>query len=189
MREERNKGRWRRRNSEKSSLQSVKGQQPTLWFHLASSLSVCVCARVCVCVFERVEECQRETWPRICVCVCKCKAVNVCFCACTCLFVCVWLQVHASVHTVSVWVCVCDVNMKASTGPLALQCVSLPDLYTYSETSQWGHICGSDDTWNTRSCLVSGWKTSTWLFELCCLEICLVKLMCRFEDHRHTSTF
>lgn len=52
MREERNKGRWRRRNSEKSSFQSVKGQQPTLWFHLASSLSVCVRASVCVCLRE-----------------------------------------------------------------------------------------------------------------------------------------
>lgn len=169
MREERNKGRWRRRNSEKSSLQSVKGQQPTLWLHLASSLSVR--EFVCVCLQE---------WKSASV---RPDPVYVFVYVSARLWMCVFVHVHACLsvfdckcmqsYIQSQCECVC-VHVWREHGPLALQCVSLPDLYTYSETSQWGHICGSDDTWNTRSCLVSGWKTSTWLFELCCLEICLV---------------
>lgn len=188
MREERNKGRWRRRNSEKSSLQSVKGQQPTLWLHLASSLSVCVCVRVCVCVFARVEECQRETWPRICVCVCKCKAVNVCFCACTCLFVCVWLQVHAIVHTVSVWVCVCVCARVTWTWPFgATVCVIAWPVYI-----QWNKSMGTH-LWFWRYVkhpeLLSEWVKNFNLIIWALFRNLPCKLMCRFEDHRHTSTF
>lgn len=174
MREERNKGRWRKRNSEKSSLQSVKGQQPTLWLHLASSLSVwvCVCEFVCVCLQEwksasvRLDPVYVFVYVSARLWMCVFVHVHACLSVfdCKCMQSCIQSQCEC--------VCVC-VHVWREHGPLALQCVSLPDLYTYSETSQWGHICGSDDTWNTRSCLVSGWKTSTWLFELC-LEICLV---------------
>lgn len=72
VRDERKKGGWRRRNSEKSSLQSVKGQQPTLWFHLASALSTYVC------VFQRVEERQSDKWPCICVFVYVSTRLHMC---------------------------------------------------------------------------------------------------------------
>lgn len=140
MREERNKGQWRRRNSEKSSLQSVKGQQPTLWLHLASLLSVCVCASLCVCLQE---------WKSASV---RPDPVYAFVYVSARLWMCVFVHVHACL---SVFDCKCmqlciqsqcecvRVHAWREHGPLALQCVSLPDLYTYSETSQWGH-CGSD---------------------------------------------
>jgi len=142
-RKKRKKGRWRRRNSEKSSLQRVKGQQPTLWFHLASSPSMCVCfsegkrarARndpVYVFVYVRVFLC--EYMPASLCLLASSRLHGYSVCVYVCERVCVWVS---------------DVNIQCEDGsvhcPSALQCVSLPDL-NKAEISQWGHICDTDGT-------------------------------------------
>lgn len=106
----RNKGGWwRRTNGEKLSLQSVKGQRPTLWVHLASllSLSVCLCMcgfiRVCVCVC--VEQHRSEKRPRVSELRAeyfRCEPAST------------WLK-HASDQR---FVCFCDARMEVLSSPL-----------------------------------------------------------------------
>ena len=68
----------------------------------------CVCARVCV-LFECV-----CVIVGVCLCVCVCVRVRVCVCGCACVCVCLRVcvhavcvhDVHASVHSFCVSVCV-----------------------------------------------------------------------------------
>lgn len=168
MRKERKKGRWRRRNSEKSSLQSVKGQQPTLWFHLASSLSMCVC--VCVWASGRAPE-QEMTPVYVFVYIsaglhmwalCEYMPARLCLLASSCmhadgLFVCVWCYVHLRQ---------CSVRMKACAQPLgATLCVIAWPVYR-----DWNKSVGTsvilavhEAAIDTRMFLKSEWKMWKWV--------------------------
>lgn len=125
MRKEREKGRWRRRNSECEKANSPRCD--SIW-PLTQH----------VCVLQSVEERQSGKWPRICVCVSKCEAAFVCFCETTCLLVCVCSQVHACTHAVCVCVLVCAAWGRRRPQPL--HCVTAWPVYRDWTKSAGTHL-------------------------------------------------
>lgn len=123
-----------------NSLQSVKGQQPTLWFHLASSLSVCVCAFACGYVLYEWKSARAKNWPLYGFVYVNAR-LHTCVFVCSCQIICVYLQVHTCMSK-GARMCVCAC---ARTSPR--HSVSLPDIQPYRDwkkstgTHLWHWLC------------------------------------------------
>lgn len=152
-------------------IKSPECERPTAHAVIPSGLlaqRVCVCVRACLSEWKSARARNDPVYVFVYVSARLHMRVFVWVRACSSVFARKFM--HACLQSVCVCLCVRrDVRCEDESvhSPSPLQRVSLPDLYTGTEISQWGHIC---DTWgckDTRRYLVSGWKTG--IFELCCL--------------------
>ena len=90
--------------------QILKELQSSLLYHLDNTLCVCVNSKKSILSLHCGEAPMQSSWVSVCVCVCMrvCECVYVCACVCVaeCVYVCAYVCVAECVH-VCVWLSVC----------------------------------------------------------------------------------